>query len=408
MGFAVFDPLYMNDATYSYAWYIAILAGIAAAAIVGIVMQVAFLGWMQGQELRQALVTIGISIIVADQLLEISGGSPSSFFAPDILFGADGNPLNRPLLPPSVMSSRRAVAVGVGLWLLINKTRLGTMVRAGVDDRQMQCAGGWEVEGGGKRDGGLRHQRAPHRGVRVRARCGAGRLRRRHRRHGPADAARHRRESSLLTSLVVVIVGRAWAPFQAPAIGAILIGVTEQWGTGAASDLFRDPDLRHHGRRACRASPGNHGEVRLMQMLSRMQWAISLCCACLPPEPALPAAGPSGRANILGRAIVYGIVAMSLTFLASYGGFVSLAQTMIAGIAGYTVAVLAPTAIPARQSLAALLGADPACRGRRNAGGRNRRADRRADPRDLPVDDHAGAGCRLQPVRPIQHRWFNG
>jgi branched-chain amino acid transport system permease protein len=50
--------------------------------------------------------------------------------------------------------------------------------------------------------------------------------------------------------------------------------------------------------------------------------------------------------NIIGRAIVYGIVAMSLTFLASYGGFISLAQTMIAGIAGYTVAVLAPTAIP--------------------------------------------------------------
>jgi branched-chain amino acid transport system permease protein len=51
-------------------------------------------------------------------------------------------------------------------------------------------------------------------------------------------------------------------------------------------------------------------------------------------------------ANILGRALVYGIVALSLTFLASYGGFVSLGQTMIAGIAGYTVAILAPAAIP--------------------------------------------------------------
>jgi branched-chain amino acid transport system permease protein len=50
--------------------------------------------------------------------------------------------------------------------------------------------------------------------------------------------------------------------------------------------------------------------------------------------------------NIFGRAMVYGVVALSLTFLAHYGGFVSLAQTMLAGVAGYAVAMMAPTAIP--------------------------------------------------------------
>lgn len=50
--------------------------------------------------------------------------------------------------------------------------------------------------------------------------------------------------------------------------------------------------------------------------------------------------------NIFGRALVYGVVALSLTFLAHYGGFVSLAQTMVAGVAGYAVAMMAPTAIP--------------------------------------------------------------
>ncbi|HZF74601.1 MAG TPA: branched-chain amino acid ABC transporter permease [Acetobacteraceae bacterium] len=61
----------------------------------------------------------------------------------------------------------------------------------------------------------------------------------------------------------------------------------------------------------------------------------------------LPALVPAFfTANIFGRAIVFGIVAMSLTFLSTYGGFVSLAQTMIAGIAGYTVAVLVPDAVP--------------------------------------------------------------
>lgn len=51
-------------------------------------------------------------------------------------------------------------------------------------------------------------------------------------------------------------------------------------------------------------------------------------------------------ANILGRALVYGIVALSLTFLATYGGFVSLAQMAVAGVAGYTLAVLVQGATP--------------------------------------------------------------
>ncbi|HEV7455734.1 MAG TPA: branched-chain amino acid ABC transporter permease [Roseococcus sp.] len=50
--------------------------------------------------------------------------------------------------------------------------------------------------------------------------------------------------------------------------------------------------------------------------------------------------------NILGRALVFGIIAMSLTFLATYGGFVSLAQMMIAGVAGYALAIFVEGAVP--------------------------------------------------------------
>ncbi|MDQ8699192.1 branched-chain amino acid ABC transporter permease [Hyphomicrobium sp. LHD-15] len=50
--------------------------------------------------------------------------------------------------------------------------------------------------------------------------------------------------------------------------------------------------------------------------------------------------------NILVRAMVYGIVALSLTFLAYYGGLLSLAQMVVAGVAGYTIAVSVPGAIP--------------------------------------------------------------
>lgn len=56
---------------------------------------------------------------------------------------------------------------------------------------------------------------------------------------------------------------------------------------------------------------------------------------------------PFWTTNILGRAMIYGIVALSLTFLARYGGFVSLAQMAVAGVAGYAVAITVPNAIPA-------------------------------------------------------------
>jgi len=65
----------------------------------------------------------------------------------------------------------------------------------------------------------------------------------------------------------------------------------------------------------------------------------------------LPALMPANQAafwtaNILGRALVFGIIALSLTFLATYGGFISLAQMMVAGVAGYTVAILVQGAVP--------------------------------------------------------------
>jgi len=80
---------------------------------------------------------------------------------------------------------------------------------------------------------------------------------------------------------------------------------------------------------------------------ARSPWVMPVSLALLAVLLILPAViPPFFTANIFGRAIVFGIIAMSLTFLATYGGFVSLAQMMIAGVAGYTVAVLVPGAVP--------------------------------------------------------------
>jgi branched-chain amino acid transport system permease protein len=50
-------------------------------------------------------------------------------------------------------------------------------------------------------------------------------------------------------------------------------------------------------------------------------------------------ASPFLTFQVAGQALILGMVALSLTFLAGYGGMVSLAQMTVAGIAGYAVAI---------------------------------------------------------------------
>src|SRR5215470_4481226 len=56
-------------AQFSGSWLIALAAGFAAAALVGLGMQMSIFRFMPGQDLRQTLVTIALSIVIADCLL---------------------------------------------------------------------------------------------------------------------------------------------------------------------------------------------------------------------------------------------------------------------------------------------------------------------------------------------------
>lgn len=212
VGYAVFEPLYDQDVWW--AWYAGIAAGVAAAAVFGVAMQAMLLGWMQGQELRQALVTIGVSIIVADQLLAVFGGTSRQFFAPDAIFGATELPGAGRYPTFRLFQIGVAVAVGLALWLLLARTKLGLMIRAGVDDRAMLTALGVNVPlvslavfalGAGLAGlGGVIGATAQLVAQGVDARF-------------------------LLTSLVVVIVG-GMGSIPGTAIGAILVGMAEQVG----------------------------------------------------------------------------------------------------------------------------------------------------------------------------------
>ena len=63
-------------------WVLAVMAGFGASAIVGLALQLLVFRHMQGQDLRQTLVTIGISIVLADVMLWIWGAEIYTFDPP--------------------------------------------------------------------------------------------------------------------------------------------------------------------------------------------------------------------------------------------------------------------------------------------------------------------------------------
>jgi branched-chain amino acid transport system permease protein len=127
-------------------WIVPLLMSVLIIGVIGVALQQLFLRWNQGQDLRQALITIAISVVAADQMLAAYGGIAKDVKAPGSF-------------PESVSLSSvhvgffrlvivvgSALLIGLGLWLLIKRTRYGKIVRAGVDDRDMVAALGINVQ----------------------------------------------------------------------------------------------------------------------------------------------------------------------------------------------------------------------------------------------------------------------
>src|SRR3954470_14061036 len=70
---------------HGMSWWLAAVLSALATGAVGVVMQQLFLSWNQGQDLRQALITIAVALILADQMIVHFGGTPTSIVPPDFL-----------------------------------------------------------------------------------------------------------------------------------------------------------------------------------------------------------------------------------------------------------------------------------------------------------------------------------
>jgi branched-chain amino acid transport system permease protein len=207
-------------------WILSFIVAFILVALVGIILQLVVFRRMEGQDLRQTMVTIGLSIVFADLMLWAFGGDFYQVQTPTWLIG----PIELPFVT-AVKSSGEAVylqyplvrlvifaasvVIGVVMWLALNRTRVGMMVRAGVDDRDILAATGIYIQivfvvifalGAGLAGiagvvGGTFQSISPGEDTRF-----------------------------LLASLVVVIVG-GMGSIPGAALGALIIGLAEQLGS---------------------------------------------------------------------------------------------------------------------------------------------------------------------------------
>ena len=127
-------------------WVLPALIGAVCLAAFGLIIQQLTLRWNQGQELRQALITIAISVIVADQLLaHMNAGNAQDISWPGSLdrFVSIGS-IQYSLARLFMLAA--GLSIGVLLWIWLHKTRTGMVIRAGVDDRAMVSALGVNIQ----------------------------------------------------------------------------------------------------------------------------------------------------------------------------------------------------------------------------------------------------------------------
>jgi len=132
----------------AWEWIVPALVASICIGALGLVVQQVFLRWNLGQDLRQALITIAISVIIADQVIThfhqglARGLSWPGFIDRFVNLHAFG--IQYSLI--KLVVTALGVGVGVLLWLWIYRTRTGMIIRAGVDDRQMASALGVNIQ----------------------------------------------------------------------------------------------------------------------------------------------------------------------------------------------------------------------------------------------------------------------
>jgi branched-chain amino acid transport system permease protein len=116
-------------------WVAAVLSAILVAVFGGLIERL-LLRRLAGNAQAQVLVTLGLAFMIADVCLMVWTGDPITVpTPPGFAFAIRGGGFIVPAYRLAIILV--AVVIAAALWLLLERTRLGAMIRAGVDDPDM-------------------------------------------------------------------------------------------------------------------------------------------------------------------------------------------------------------------------------------------------------------------------------
>lgn len=129
--------------THNFA--LGLLAGAASTAVLGAILERGLLTRLRGLPLAELLLTLGIAFVIGDSSLSIWGGDPISIPTSSWLLGSVNiGSITYPVLRLFILGV--AVVIAAVLFFILNRTRVGAIIRAGVDDREMVSALGINIK----------------------------------------------------------------------------------------------------------------------------------------------------------------------------------------------------------------------------------------------------------------------
>ena len=203
---------------------VGIVAALLGAGLYAVLVEVAVVQWLYRRDhLYQVLATLGLILFTNEAVSLIFGRRPPLMDVPAFLQGSV------PLLPgldyPLMRLAFIAVGalVAIGLWALVNHTRVGMLIRAGADDREMVDALGINIRRlytlvfglGGMLCGLAGVMAAPLLAVEI----GMG-------------------ERVLITTFVVIVVGGVGS-VRGALVGALLVGMVDGLGRAYIPQLLQ-------------------------------------------------------------------------------------------------------------------------------------------------------------------------
>ena len=341
-------------AKYTHNFLIGLLAGAVCAGLIGLLLEVGFLRRLYKQETSQVLLTIGFVYILMNLAQWIWGTYPAGSIVPNILSGSVpvGN-IDLPVFRLFIIGF--GLVMAVLLWLFQDKTKIGAMVRAGMDNREIAGALGINLK--------VIFTGIFALGSLVAGLCGliGGYL---------TGINLGLAWEALLLSLIVVVIGGTGS-IQGALLGGILIGLLNSFGIayfpqaayyivygtlivillvrpsgllgrkmhadGVSENLEKASAHKRKGQNIREAAAVSFSDTRTWQAwLTRfIPYVFAVVLLVVLP----PFTGTYFQ-SMFTKALIFAIFAMSLDLTMGYTGLVSFGHAAFLAMAGYAVGIL--------------------------------------------------------------------